>query len=128
MIDWLSPVVHFTFILIILSWQDWQTNLIQTVWLLWPISLAVIQHNFSWSTIILYILFLTLNNITDEIFIGNGDIDILCCGMALLPFDDWLIWLFLSSLLTLLSLYFYRNRLIPFVPFLTTGLILSYII
>ena len=73
MIDWLSPVVHFTFILIILSWQDWQTNLIQTVWLLWPISLAVIQHNFSWSTIILYILFLTLNNITDEIFIGNGD-------------------------------------------------------
>jgi len=113
-------------ILLILSWQDWRTKQI-SAWLLIPfIWYAGLQYNASYLlfSLLIYIIALLINAFIQPI-IGNGDLDILFVGSLYLPFHHWLGWLTISCLIVLALYPFLSNKVIPFVPFLTTGFILQ---
>ncbi|MCM0583301.1 prepilin peptidase [Weissella diestrammenae] len=117
----------FTFVLLFLSWQDWQTYQISS-WLLMPIIwLASLSFKIMDMLLVLgiYILTLFVNKLSEK-YIGSGDIDIMFTNFLVLndP-QQWLLWLTLSSLLAYGYAHSTKRIQLPFVPFLTIANILN---
>ncbi|RRG17538.1 hypothetical protein D3P96_07115 [Weissella viridescens] len=119
----------FLMVLICLGQQDLSTKSINS-FLLFPFwCIATVLH---WQTCLLigisYLCVLYLNQLNQQRWIGNGDLDVLACGLCLTPNLIGFSWLNCACLIQLaLQALFYRERQAPFVPSLSISWALTVI-
>ena len=119
----------FFIVLIILSISDWRRQTINSLWLIGPAFLGMLTHQtpLIWIFLI-YVSLLTLNTYTQQRWLGHGDLDVLATGACCLSPHQWLLWLTLSCCCQLLLSCRSPQTPLPFVPSLSCGFMLQYIL
>ena len=107
-------------ILIYLSYQDIQHYAFNSVWLSLPLFIGSIFYRTPIFTIFaVYTLCLAINTLTNEHYLGNGDLDILAILLFYVSFYEfWIICICACSIQLVCHIIFFKGSL-PFVPAIT---------
>ncbi|SCB98716.1 hypothetical protein GA0061074_10749 [Weissella bombi] len=109
-------------ILIYLSYQDICHHEFNSVWLSLPLFIGGIFYRTPIFTICaVYILCLIINTLTNEHYIGNGDLDILAILLFYVSFYEFWIICICACSVQLVCHIIITKDILPFVPAITFG-------
>lgn len=121
-------MLNFLFLLLLIriAELDWRTKSFNFTILLPLILLIILFHPYNIILLICYLLLLSVNNWTKELYIGSGDVDILWIGFCLTNVTQWYEWLLSACLCHYLITKCMPNddKIAPFVPALATSWLL----
>ncbi|WP_353486003.1 prepilin peptidase [Apilactobacillus xinyiensis] len=119
-------------LLLYMSLSDLKTMHIPTllIYSLVPISMVLTNKNYLNLIIIgiLYILICLIHRFYKNNFIGNGDIDILFIFFIMHNLSEFINIIFISSLSALIYIEIRQKRKVAFIPFMTLGFLINYVI